>query len=130
MTPNLDDIRVNAMATARAIKAVRLYIEIGATISHPPTEREVIALSDEQREDAVLASGVKVASEDTWKVTKAIARAFEHANAHRASEAVPVDGKGRKRAVIGIDPAKDPANTAITIKDDQGYRMLGHEGGK
>lgn len=80
------------MATARAIKAIRLYIEI--SVEHSLTGAEVAALTHADKEAAIRAAGVKVASEDTWKVTEGVARALEGVRTREASGALSVDGKG------------------------------------
>lgn len=100
MSLEQDAQRVNAMATARAIKAIRLYVEIGVMIGHPPTAADIRSMNDVGRSAAVRAAGVKVASEDTWRVTEAVAEAFEHANARYGEEAVRVAPKGIDGAVI------------------------------
>lgn len=92
-----DESRTNAMATHRAIKAVRIYFDIGLMIGHPPTPEDIRSMNAVGRDAAVRSAGVKVASEGTWKVVEAIAIVFEGLSTREAAEALPVDGRGRKR---------------------------------
>lgn len=89
-----DEHRVNAMATARAVKAVRIYVDIGLMIEHPPTQADIESMTEHGRDAAVRSAGVKVASEGTWKVVKAIAAAFEGVGPRETVEALPEPTRG------------------------------------
>lgn len=87
-----DDARIDAIATQRAIKAVRLWAVLTEANGRPILARTVRGLDDAGKDEAVRASGVKVASPDTWKVTEAVAGALEHVSADlrpRAAETSP-----------------------------------------
>jgi hypothetical protein len=73
----VEEQRINAMATARAAKAARLFATLTKAIGHPPTVADIESLSDLDRDMLIGASKVKVASDGTWKVVRAIATTLE-----------------------------------------------------
>lgn len=95
-----DEARINAMATARAVKAVRIYLDISLMIGHRATVADIESMNDAGRDAAVRSAGVKAASEGTWKVVRAIAAAFGGADAQETAQALPM----APRAIDEDDP--------------------------
>lgn len=112
MTVSLPDIQINAMATARARKAIRLYAVLCVAFGRAPTAREVAHLTHAQQDSAVRIAGVKVASPDAWKVVEAIAGVPGMSVTVKVDEADDDQGKAMKEV-------SDPKLRAEEIRNAQ-----------
>jgi hypothetical protein len=118
-----DENRINAMATARAIKATRLWLAlVKQRAGHVPSADDIATLPHHLKDSAVTLAGVKVASEGTWKVVQAIAAVFEGERTRETSEALPVASGPPEHVVLpdGCVDGHSPDRIGCELGSDWG----------
>lgn len=99
-----DSVRIDAIATARASKAVRLFGVVWASLGRQPTANEIRTMTEGARHAAIALARVKVASEATWRVVADLAGALD---TPERPEALPVASE-YPEGTTGTRPADAP----------------------